>query len=202
MKNVDRWYLTVEKEVPSNIFERSDVQARVQELFVDAEGMIDARIKEITEFLDIEPCYELTHKHIYALFEGYFCKHIANEAIQMAFMEQGNYNILDNIMSLLTKRQLRAAIYGKPMIDAFSRAIRSIPNEHALDASIHGSKILLLRKEYLSTKNKKNHCGECGCSCECDEGCNGDWQKCTSSKECTHHCGCYVTSMLKNMSSY
>lgn len=101
----------------------------------------------------------------------------------------------------------------KARIDAFSNAIRSIPIDSALSACLHGSKILLSEKEFLGKsyfqtfeKKKKdeqnNYCGECGCSCTCDGGCNGDTQKCTSKKAtekgCSHCCDCYIGPMLKN----
>jgi len=42
----------------------------------------------------------------------------------------------------------------------------------------------------------RNYCGECGCHCECDGKCEGDYEKCTSEialkKKCTHHCLCYA----------
>ena len=60
---------------------------------------------------------------------------------------------------------------GEPMIDAFSNAIRNIPNDIGLSAALHGGKILLLAKKNLGKtifptlgKNKKdeqnNYCGE------------------------------------------
>ena len=122
----------------------------------------------------------------------------------MAFMEQDTYDIEKNIIQLLTKSQMRAAIYGTPMIDAFSKAIRILSmhksddgyNENAL---LYSDTILALREHYISNRKKTNRCGECGCSCTCDEGCKGDHSKCTSAVECSHHCGCYISPMIENM---
>lgn len=198
-EKVNRWHLTIEKEVPSNIFERAVIRLKITMLMYEYKDAIDERIKEITSVIDLEPCYELSHEFLTALFKSYFCNHIANEAVQMAFMERETYDIEKNIIQLLTKGQMCAAIYGKPMIDAFSRAIRMIPNTDTFDAMKHGSTIMLLTKHYNSTKKKNNYCGECGCYCTCDEGCKGDWQKCTSTRECNHHCGCFIAPMVENM---
>ncbi len=198
-EKVNRWYLTIEKEVPSNIFERPNANKQLNLLMKCYKDAIDSRIKEITRFLDMKPCKELSHNNIYALFKSYFCNHIANEAVHMAFMEQNTYDIYENIVSLLTKGQMQAAIYGKPMIEAFSRAIRLMPKNTAAEERLHDIKMYDLNEHYISTKKQKNRCGECGCSCTCDEGCKGDWQKCTSTKECNHHCGCFISPMIENM---
>lgn len=203
-EKVNRWHLTIEKEVPSNIFERPVISARITELMYEYKDAIDERIKEITRDIDLKPCYELSHEFLTALFKSYFCNHIANEAVHMAFMERETYDIEKNIIQLLTKGQLRAAIYGKPMIDAFSRAVRILSmhksdagyNENAL---LYSDTILTLRERYLSTAKQKNRCGECGCSCTCDAGCKGDHSKCTSPVECFHHCGCFISPMIENM---
>ena len=71
----------------------------------------------------------------------------------MTFSGQGNYDVLANILSLLSEEKLENAIMGEPMVDAFSNAISSIPNTSASSAILHGSKILLLEKEFLEKSN-------------------------------------------------
>ena len=203
-ENVNRWYLTINQEVSSMIFERPSILLQTSKLMHEYQSAIDARIEEINKFLGMEPCYELSHDFIISLFKSYFCNHIANKAVRMAFEEQETYDIQKSIVNLLTSSQMRAAIYSKPMIDAFSRAIRILSmrmtNDNKPENSLlYSSKILLINEHYISNKKVTNRCGDCGCSCTCDEGCNGDWQKCTSPVNCNHHCACYLTPMIKNL---
>lgn len=203
----------IEKDVPLTIFEHPTLAKQVDNLFNGSEEKIKARVHEIVEFLKLDTSDELSYENIAFLFKSYFFKLILNEAIEITFAGQGNYDILSNILSLLSEEKLQTAIMGEPMIDAFSKAIRSIPNDSAFSACLHGSKILLLKKEFLGKSifptienqtddRQNNYCGECGCSCTCNGGCNGDTKKCTSKKAiekgCNHCCDCYIGPMVKN----
>ncbi len=203
----------IKKDVPLTIFEQPTLAKQVDSLFNEAEEKMRLRVDEIVKFLKTDSNAELSYENIAFLFKGYFFKLILNEAVEITFAGQKNYDIVSNIISLLSKEKLDAAIMGEPMIDAFSEAIRSIPTDNALSACLHGSKILLLEKEFLGKsifptfekqKNEKqnNYCGECGCSCTCDGDCNGDTKKCTSTKaiekSCSHCCDCYIGPMVEN----
>lgn len=203
----------IQKDVPLTIFDEPTLTKQVNNLFNGAEEKMKARVDEIVKFLESDTTDEFSYENIASLFKGHFFKLILNEAVEITFAGQGNYDILANILSLLSEEKLENAIMGEPMIDAFSNAIRSIPTDSALSACLHGSKILLLEKEFLGKsifptfeKEKKdkqnNYCGDCGCSCTCDGSCNGDTKKCTSKKAiekgCTHCCDCYIGPMLNN----
>ena len=180
----------IEKDVPLTIFDEPTLAKQVDNLFNGAEEKIKKRIDEIVKFLKKDDTEQFSYENIAFLFKGYFFKEILNEAVEKTFSGHGNYDILSNIISLLSEDKLKKAIIGKPMIDAFSNAIRSIPSEGFFDKINNGSDILILEKEFLgksiySTIEKKkdeqnNRCGECGCSCTCDGGCNGDIKKCTT----------------------
>lgn len=204
----------IKKDVPVTIFDEPTLAKQVANLFNGAEEKMKARVNEIVKFLDMDSTDELSYDNIAVLFKGYFFKLILNEAVEITFSEQGNYDILSNILSLLSEEKMETAIMGEPMIDAFSKAIRSIPNDSGLSAALHGGKILLLEKEFLGKtifptlgKKKKNeqnnYSGECGCSCTCDGGCEGDTSKCTSKKAiergCNHCSICYTGPMSKNI---
>lgn len=101
-------------------------------------------------FLKVEPAEQLSHDNISFLFKAYFYKSIITDAVEMAFTEKGKYDVKDNIMSLISETKLKDAIMGRPMIDAFKKAIQSIPPNSALSACIHGSKMLLLEQKFLN----------------------------------------------------
>ena len=197
----------IQKDVPLTIFDEPALARRVNELFNGAEKKVKRRIDEILKFLKMDSVDELSYENITILFKENFFKSILNEAVEITFAGQRNYDILSNISFLLSEERLENAIMGEIMINAFSRAIRSVPVNSALSACLNGNKILLLEKEFLgksilqTTKNKKknsrkNYCEECGCYCTCNGDCNGDVNKCTSKKaikeECNHCCICYV----------
>jgi len=139
----------IEKAVPINIFNEPILAKHVDNIFKVAEEKMKARIDEITKFLRLDSVEELSYENIAFLFKVYFFKFILNEAIEITFQGNRNYDIISNILSLLSEEKLETAIMGAPMVDAFSKAIRSIPNTSALSATSHGSKILLLEKEFF-----------------------------------------------------
>ena len=139
----------IEKEIPLTIFDEPVLQKQVAHLFNGAEEKIKARVNEIVAFIKSDYTDELSYDNIAFLFKGYFFKVILNEAVEITFSGQGKYDVLSNILSLLTEEKLETAIMGKPMIAAFSNAIRSIPSETFFDKINHGSDIMLLEKEFL-----------------------------------------------------
>lgn len=66
-------------------------------------------------------CMHICDEEVFNLFRIFFYKLILNEAIHMALGNMTEkYNINKNILELLTERNLKKAIAGKPMLDAFS----------------------------------------------------------------------------------
>lgn len=210
MKNT---LVRIKKDVPLTIFDEPSVSERVNQLFDGQQETIRQRVDEILAFLKVEPAEQLSHDNISFLFKAYFYKSIITDAVEMAFTEKGKYDVKDNIMSLLSETKLKDAIMGRPMIDAFKKAIQSIPPTSALSACLHGSKMFLLEQKFLNINpfrtskvkvesEQNNFCGDCDCSCTCDGSCNGDTQKCTSkeaiNKKCNHHCGCYLGPLSEN----
>lgn len=139
----------IRKDVPLTIFEEPILAKQINNLFYGAEEKIKARVDYIVKFFELESTNELSYDNISFFFKCYFFKLILNEAVEITFAGQGNYDILSNILSLLSEEKLETAIMGEPMFDAFSRAIRSIHTDSALSACLHGSKILSLEKEFL-----------------------------------------------------
>jgi len=209
MEETMKTLVRIQKNVPLTIFDEPVLAEKVANLFNGAEEKIKARFNEIIIFLESDSTDELSYSNITFIFKVYFYKMILNEAVEMTFSKQGKYDILSNILSLLTEEKLETAIMGEPMIDAFSNAIRSITTTSVLSKALNGSKILLLEKTFQGKcifptfkKEQNNCCDSCGCSCTCDGGCNGDIKKCTSKealeKSCTHHCACYLIPIVEN----
>ena len=136
----------IETEVPLIIFDEPTLKEKVDRLFDDSEEKIKARVEEIVKFLKAESVNELSYGNIRVLFREYFFGFILNEAIKVSLTEKGKYDILSNIVSLLTVEKLEAEIMGKTMNNAFTRAIRSIPNTSAFESARHGSMIFQLSR--------------------------------------------------------
>ena len=146
-------FIRIQKDVTPIIFDEPTLAKKVDSLFNGSEKKIKARVDEITKFLDLEDVCEIPYEDIVFNFKVYFFKLILNEAVERAFSGQEKYDILAIIYSLLSKEKIETAIMGKPMIDAFSKAIRSKATNNALTSCICGSKILLLEKEFLGESN-------------------------------------------------
>ena len=144
----------IEKEVPVTIFEHPKIKVRVDTLFEEMEGDIKARFDEVKAFLigdrERDKKYSsISYEQITSLFKIYFYKVILNEAVQVTFSEDSEYDIISNILKLLSKEELKKAILGEPMIYAFESATNQFKEESALGMATRGSKKLLLEKEFL-----------------------------------------------------
>lgn len=114
---------------------------------------IKARFDEVKAFItknegDKFRYGKIAYDEIADLFKIYFYKFIINEAVELTFTENGKYDMVANILEILSDEKLKADILGEPMIYAFEKAIRNLPC-NGLTVSIHGGTILLLEKEFL-----------------------------------------------------
>ena len=142
----------INKDIPLTIFDEPVLQDKATHLFDGAEEKFKERFNEIVTFLGVALTNELSYENIAFLFKVYFYKSILSEAIEMTFFGQGKYDVLSNIISLLSEEKMENAIMGAPMIDAFIKAIRSIPTTGDVSACCLGSKIVVLE----SLKQRKN----------------------------------------------
>lgn len=145
-------FVRIETKVPVTIFEDSKVKEKVDALFNETEEKFKARYREVLKVVDMKRTEELSLENISYLFKIYFYKYILNDAVELALTNNGKYDILQNVISLITKERVEKEIMGKSMIEAFSRAIRTIPTDSALGATLNGSKILLLEKKFLGVE--------------------------------------------------
>ena len=149
----EKIFIRIQKDVTPIIFDEPTLAKQVCSLFNESEKKVKARVDEIAKFLNLEAVSEISYEDIVFNFKVYFFKLILNEAVEIVFSGQEKYDILTIIYSLLSKEKLETAIMGKPMIDAFSRAIRSKAANNELTSCICGSRILLLEKEFLGESN-------------------------------------------------
>lgn len=193
------------------IFDEPSVKEKSDKLFETYKEDIESKIKEILDFLNLMPSNELSYENITALFKTNFHMRILNTAVAIACSNRKQYNLLENVLSLLSdKKMISQAIRTEPMLEAVIDALYNIPRETALETAKYGSLIFRLNRKYresniLSLKKditeQRKYCGECGCSCVCDESCGGDTNKCTSKtavqKKCTHHCDCWIKPFVE-----
>lgn len=144
----------IEKAVPTDIFELPQIKLRVDELFDEMKGDIRARFDEVKAFItkterDKERYGMISYDEIVDSFKIYFYKSILNEVVEITFTQSGKYNVMENILEVLSDQKLKDAVFGKQMIDAFGMAIRKIPSDSGLVKTLHGSTMLLLEKEFL-----------------------------------------------------
>lgn len=141
-------------DVPTYIFNVPKIKRRVNTLFNEMEDDIKARFDEIYNFIiehrkDSKEEYKFSYDEIVASFKLYFYKVIIHEAIKIVFIADGRYDMVDNILKLLSKENLKKAILGDPMISAFEDALKDLPSGTGFSKSLHGSMMLLLQAKFL-----------------------------------------------------
>ena len=144
----------LETAIPTTIFELPQVKSQVDMLFEKMKDDIKARFEEIKCFIisnsKTDNIYsKITYDEIADLFKIYFYKSVLNDVVEITFMENGKYNVVENILELLSEEKLKNAILGKTMIKAFEKAIRNLPADGGLTTCIHGGTIFLLEKNFL-----------------------------------------------------
>lgn len=149
--------VSIKTEVPITIFELPQVKEKVKPLFKKMESEIKARFDEIKTFIldrrnNKEKYEAISYDEVVKVFKIYFYKSILNAVVKITFSDKGKYDVVDNILSLLTEEKLKDAILGKPMIDSFKYVIRKLPHDDCLGTCLNGSTIILLEKEFLGRK--------------------------------------------------
>ena len=79
--------LKISKDVPTTVFELPEIKARLDELFAEMDNSIKERFEEIKAFVtrnDERKEYEsISYDEISKLFKIYFCKNVANTAVEV-----------------------------------------------------------------------------------------------------------------------
>lgn len=138
--------------VPLTIFEKPVIKEHSDALFCNMENDIKKRIDEILKYINENLHLELTedfsYSSLYHMFKFYFYECVLKDAVNITLTEPGKYNIIDNILSLLTTDSLKLATYGFPMLNAFKSAIKKLPS--SFDTSIRDINVMLIEKKFLT----------------------------------------------------
>jgi len=141
--------------VPVTVMEEPSVELRMNNIFSELKPDLEKRCEEIKSFIfehrddDIFKSDSFSYENIMFYFKMYFSKTIMNEATVLAFNGKGGYNILSNVIHLITAKKLKKAIYGEEMIAAFKKIMCSSSTGNILGRN---GLITLLRKEFLGKK--------------------------------------------------
>ena len=147
-------FISIQRSVPATIFECDEIKERASIIFAATKQEFQERVDTIRNFIsEIRDKQDFSdvfsYDSVFAVFEMYFYKNIADEAIKLVFECQEKYNVKENIIELLSEEKMIAAIMGKPIIDAFADIIRNIPHDTCFGFAANGSLILVLQKEFL-----------------------------------------------------
>lgn len=145
------------KVVPLTIFDEPCLQERISQLFDTMKKTIRKRIHRLLKFLSTKQNLSInaSYDDFFTSFQGHFYKYLLNQAIEISVTVPGKYNILDNILSLLSKENLEEAIMGDIMIKSFLMVIN-----RNVDAAISDATVLELERKFLGIdtifEEKKN----------------------------------------------
>lgn len=130
------------------------VQNRLTDLFNRLEEEFKRQFNEFLVVVDDNPpnvtvSDQISYEDTIKFFKEYFLDEVLQEAVEMALMEQAEkYNVLDNIIYILSKETLLDAIHGTPMISAISAVIKRLPCKEPRDKDIHDSIVLSFKKNF------------------------------------------------------
>lgn len=201
---MEKIMLNINQAVPAVIFEKSEIKRKLNILFKQENETIKKRYEEIKNSFEQKEIRKIKFSTIRDLFKGYFLKKVLNEAIFILLEIESKDSLSKSILYCLTYESLMESIYGEEMINAFKKAIKTLPDPATF---IRGQAIVLLKKRfskfnpYSRKLKKENYCSECDCYCRCDGNCEGDTNKCTSpkAKNCNHHCDCWIGPLAEKI---
>lgn len=140
--------------VSDAIFELSGINQKLSSTLHIEGGRLKERYEEILEYLKKNSFInneQLSYEHILSMFNVYVKKALINEAVQKVLnVESGEYDIRETLYDCITQGKIREYIYGEPMVRAFTRAIRELPQDDCMEKMSNGSLILLIEKKFLN----------------------------------------------------
>ena len=114
----------VEPKIHLRIFEEENVSKALDQLFIDYEAEIKAKICEYLDFLSMQ-CEPPFDQIIYC-FKIYYCKDILCRAVRCNGIYNGNSE--EGVLQFINKNTLYAAIKGMVMYEAFRKIYAEYTN--------------------------------------------------------------------------
>ena len=133
------------------ILESKDVQERLDNLFNQLEDFFRNRFNDFQKIIDTfseEKNFsnKISYENTVFFFKQYFLMQVVNDAVKIALTETtGKYDILENILFLISEQSISKAILGKPMINAYSKVICNLPCKTSIDYDVHAGLTVMLR---------------------------------------------------------
>ena len=129
----------IKQMVSTDIFENDKVKERLDVLFKDFDTGLRCRYGEIRSFVlkyVKKDFMNLTYEDTIIKFKLYLYKQLLNEAVEILFSQNSEFDIRKIITSILTEDRMYRAIYGEPMTYVFADFVRNLQKE----AFIEGNK--------------------------------------------------------------
>lgn len=147
----EKTLVRIKQVVELGIFDITEVKTKIDTAFNNEYNRIVERCNEILaagNLLDKE--FNLSYDNIMEELKRNFCRSIYEEAIKMTLMGQGNYNMITNVMSIISEREfIKDAIMGEAMVNAVISEIRCQPKSKEYDSIYWGAVIGLIRSNIL-----------------------------------------------------
>ena len=130
------------------------VQNRLNDVFSNLEEEFKIQFNELLIIADTHPeksvSNQISYESTINFFKKYILIEVLNEAVSIALTgSMEKYNVLDNILDILSEETLLKSIHGTPMINAISAVIKELPCTKAFDKDIYDSIVLTLKNSFM-----------------------------------------------------
>ena len=147
--------LRINEAVTLEFFERPGLKYTTDRLFKNMNACINQKISEIrnidcikeSEFAEI-----ISYEKIYLRFKYRFLKMLLDEAVEMSLTQKAKYDVLSNVISLLSKEKLYNAIDGEMIIYSVIDVIKTIETTNPMQSVALGSIIATLKQKFFVIK--------------------------------------------------
>ena len=147
--------LRIDEAVTLEFFERPGLKYTTDQLFKNMNACINQKISEIrnmdcireSEFAEV-----ISYEKVYLRFKYRFLKMLLDEAVEMSLKEKGKYDVLSNVISLLSKEKLYNAIDGEMIIYSVIDVIKTIETTNPMQSVALGSIIATLKQKFFVIK--------------------------------------------------
>ena len=131
------------------------VKNRLTDVFNSLEKEFKIQFNELLAIAETHPeksiSNQISYEDTIEFFKNYLLIEVLDKAVGTALTgSMEKYNVLDNILDILSEETLLDAIHGIPMINAISAVIKKIPCVEPFDKDVHDSIVSMLKKDFVS----------------------------------------------------